>query len=716
MVIFLLLSVLGIYSYRFLLKTVYSDFLAGDERYISSVKVRHENDLQITENVATQIGLLDETTRFFLSEQPKLATELIKTIKGYTTVSQFFEFMMYHYHEDDFFYHSQSSMGKYLLREYGAEFSGISVTEFLEFSTVKKAGLHVLPEQKVGGELLRGYLRGNSHIIFARSIKADYQDSLVFFVPGSYYDSLMAESENRISFLSHDDSIFVVRGQTDISENELTSFHAKEALDEGLSIDQTVQKEVKIAGERYLLTAQKGKSGIVYGTLQSMKVYHDKVMTEQWTVFFVIVLCALFAGVVIIFSSKSLVKRIKRLGGLLKEESSYDLDRIESGIQTLISTYRETEKEGLILKKTRFIRNFIRGDFESRERAVQEAEKAGFKALYDRYLVVLLRSKEITNENKAFIDMLEEIENKAELDGYGVHLINNDQNVFVLFSDDESAAEEVLQRMLEIGKSYSSDYVVACSDYHMDYTEVSQAYLEAVNAFDNYLLLDNSKIIRFTEVAHEEYVSILPESYLKRLKQDIRTGEKQAVEQTVKDICSKLNREKVSLYSFRIFYNDIIHLLLSERKGDKAEFDHLYNVFTLSRCTNLQEFGELLCDACNMIIDSHAGKSVNVSGIVEEGIAYMKKNYQNSDLTMNALAEHLGISTVTLSVEFKNEMDVKPSDYLANLRMEKAKDLLKNTNLKVKDVSLSVGYEDGRVFLKRFKKYTGMTPGEYRNS
>lgn len=61
-------------------------------------------------------------------------------------------------------------------------------------------------------------------------------------------------------------------------------------------------------------------------------------------------------------------------------------------------------------------------------------------------------------------------------------------------------------------------------------------------------------------------------------------------------------------------------------------------------------------------------------------------------------------------------MDMKPSDYLANLRMEQAKELLKNTDMRIKEISLKIGYEDDRVFMRRFKKYTGMTPGEYRNS
>ena len=67
-----------------------------------------------------------------------------------------------------------------------------------------------------------------------------------------------------------------------------------------------------------------------------------------------------------------------------------------------------------------------------------------------------------------------------------------------------------------------------------------------------------------------------------------------------------------------------------------------------------------------------------------------------------------------LSIEFKSEMEVKPSEYLANLRMEKSKELLRNTDMLVKDISVAVGYEDVVSFVRRFKKYAGMTPGQYR--
>ena len=55
-----------------------------------------------------------------------------------------------------------------------------------------------------------------------------------------------------------------------------------------------------------------------------------------------------------------------------------------------------------------------------------------------------------------------------------------------------------------------------------------------------------------------------------------------------------------------------------------------------------------------------------------------------------------------------------PSEYLFLLRMEKAKEMLTETRLSVKDIGLAVGYYDASGFISRFRRYMSMTPVQYR--
>lgn len=718
-IVLLIIGVMGGYFYYFLYGTVYSDFRIGNEQHLAEIVNRHENDMQIIDDIVMQMELDEEEalTKFRLEDEPKKSDPLTKRLKGYTTVSQFFDMMFYHYHKDDYLYNHLSSVNLKFFLESGCFFGETDALKVESLLKEKTAKMHILPEQLIFGRWINIYLSGREkYTVIFRTIPPSFDDTLMFIVPDTYYDELLGDglAGRRMDFLYYEGQLIVSRGSEFLSEEELVQLLSDVDMEEWIVEMENGQGELSAGKERYLLSLHKGESGIYYGTLQSMSVFADKIKTEQWVVLLLMLVCAFTTFMIIMMASKRVIKKVKGLNQLLNEDSWYDLNSIENGIQTLVMTQKESEKESLVLKKTRFIRNFIRGDFFSRSDAVTEAKKAGLNIDYEKFVVVLLRNRENNSENKAYSFMLETIALELAAEGYGIHLINNNQKLFVLFGNEQEVIENVLSNMLEIEKKYCEEYVIAVSNIHTDFQESSIAYLEADTAFDNHLLMDNSRLIRFADVVQKEYVSLVPENYLQRLRYAIRTCDKDAVELAVKDICGKINGENVSLYTFRTFYNEIIHILLSECKGDKERLDNFYNVFTLSQCMNTQDFYELLCEICKVIIEKKIGNEVSNSEVAKKAIAYMLENYPDPELTMVTLAEHLKISSVILSVEFKNEMGISPSKYLANLRIEKAKELLRNSNMLIKDVSLAVGYEDDYVFRRWFKKYTGMTPGQYR--
>lgn len=716
-IVVIIIMIIGVEFVSFFYRTVYSDFLSGNEQYLSAIVNRQEDDLQMIEDIVAQISLSDDVTRFRLEEQPEKSVKLMEHLKRYTTVSQFFDLLWYQYHGDEYIYNYSSSVRTEYFLERGCVLNGTTASELEEQLMISTEKLRIFPEQLHGGNLLNTYISCEEVTIFLQAIPPGYKDTLIFMVPDSYYDRILASdsADCRTNFLFYDGQIIVSRGTAEISAEELRNLLLRNIGD--LKDDTTyVQLPIELEENEYLLSIQHASSGLYYGTLQSMDIFHDKVRTEQWGIMLLILMCIILACFVVIFVSRRIMSKVKGLNLLLNETSYYDLNSIENGIQTLVMTQKEYEKESLILKKTRLIRDFVRGDFVKREDAIAAAGEANLNIDYKEFCIVIIRNRELSNEKKVYSVMLGILAEETSVDGYGIHMINNNRNLFVLFGDSREVLEGILDKMMQIERQYCEEYVVAVSNYHTDFSESSKAYLEADTAFDNHLLLDNSKIIRFSDVAQKNYISLLPGNYLQRLRHAIRSSDKTEVELAVTDICKRIGGESASLYAFRSFYNDIIDILLSEWKGNREKLDAFYNVFTLSQCLNVQDFHALMCEVCNMIIDSQAGKKVKKSDIVQEAITYMKANYQDFNLTMNTLAEHLGVSSVTLSVAFKNEMDSRPSDYLSNLRIEKAKELLHSTTMLVKEISWAVGYEDINVFLRWFKKYTGMTPGQYRES
>ena len=703
LIMIMIIAVMGGYLYRFYYKTIYADFEDNNIQRLSAIVSRHENDLRIVDDIVMQMSMSSDARHFKLEEQPQKAVKLKEQLKRYTAVSQFFNLLLYQYHGDEYMFSDSTSVKTDYFLESGCVMEHVSSEEVGRILMEETLRLRILPEQTVDGVWINYYLANRNKVFFFKAIPPWYEETLVFMVPGSYYDRLLdsAGEEQCMDFLYYDGQLVVTRGNERIPEEELCGL---------ISVQQEGGSRVRINGKQYLMSVSKGDSGILYGSLQSMSIFYNKFMSSQWGIIFIMLLCAIPATFVIVVWTGKIMERVRNLNLLLNDEANYDLGSIENGIQALVTS----QKESLILKKTRFIRDFIRGSFLNREDAVRAAKKSGLNVDYGQFLVLLIKNREMNNENEAYSAMLDLIGQESRVEGYGIHLISNNQNLFVLFADGQAEIEAVLEGILAIERKHCQDYVVAVSDYHAVFEESSKAYLEADTAFDSHLLLDNSNIIRFSEAVQKEYTNMLPDNYLYRLRYAIQSSDKKGVAAVVEDICNQMSGEKASLYAFRVLYNDIIHVLLSEWRGDKNELNDFYNVFTLSKCLNMQDFYELLCEACDVIIDKRSGIVVKNSDMVEQAVAYMQAHFSDSELTMNALAKHLGISSVTLSIEFKNEMDVSPSDYLANIRMEKAKELLRSTNMLVKDVSPSVGYEDAHAFMRRFKKYTGMTPGQYR--
>lgn len=94
---------------------------------------------------------------------------------------------------------------------------------------------------------------------------------------------------------------------------------------------------------------------------------------------------------------------------------------------------------------------------------------------------------------------------------------------------------------------------------------------------------------------------------------------------------------------------------------------------------------------------------------------FMNENLENK-LTLNELASHFGYSESYLYRLFYKETKYAPMNYFLHLKIERACQLLRNTNMKINQVALKLGFEDPYYFSRIFKKIIGMSPKDYRNS
>lgn len=99
---------------------------------------------------------------------------------------------------------------------------------------------------------------------------------------------------------------------------------------------------------------------------------------------------------------------------------------------------------------------------------------------------------------------------------------------------------------------------------------------------------------------------------------------------------------------------------------------------------------------------------------LEEFKNIIRAEFTNPDFTIENLCEQMGFSRSQLYKKIKLLLGVSAVDYLQEMRLREAMHLLTTTALTISEIAYRVGYSDQRYFSNRFKKFTGMTPGEYR--
>lgn len=106
--------------------------------------------------------------------------------------------------------------------------------------------------------------------------------------------------------------------------------------------------------------------------------------------------------------------------------------------------------------------------------------------------------------------------------------------------------------------------------------------------------------------------------------------------------------------------------------------------------------------------------SKEINKMLDSVMTYISENY-NERITLESAANSCNISVFYLSRLFKKNTGMKFIDYINLYKIEKAKELLKNTDMPIINISISLGYDESGYFSKVFKKIVGVTPSTYRN-
>lgn len=121
-----------------------------------------------------------------------------------------------------------------------------------------------------------------------------------------------------------------------------------------------------------------------------------------------------------------------------------------------------------------------------------------------------------------------------------------------------------------------------------------------------------------------------------------------------------------------------------------------------------------LCqEECESGSEESISNRENQEGIILKSIEYIKNHY-NNEITLEEVAGYVCVSSYYFSKIFKEYTGKNYVDYITELRIEKAKEMLKSGETSIKDICFEVGYNDPNYFSRVFKKVEGVTPSEFK--
>lgn len=119
---------------------------------------------------------------------------------------------------------------------------------------------------------------------------------------------------------------------------------------------------------------------------------------------------------------------------------------------------------------------------------------------------------------------------------------------------------------------------------------------------------------------------------------------------------------------------------------------------------------QMIYSSCALVCKHTAGR---YSPVIQIAMDYIHRNL-SEEINLSQIAAEVSLTPNSLTSKFHNEVGMPPLTYITRCRMEQAANLLRNTQTSIQDISASIGIIDANYFARCFKKYSGMSPSEYR--
>ncbi len=481
--------------------------------------------------------------------------------------------------------------------------------------------------------------------------------------------------------------------------------------------------------------------------LPESQIYEPLKVTRNLLIAFTLGMI-LLALIVLFYVNRWTFKPLDRLIGKMSGtyKLSHTQERTDAGLTYLERVFDQlmSDREHLQqhvrdskpVLKWRIMMDLLVGNRSDYLAVLHHLEFVGVHLYPDRFLVctaeinkdgVDLRVRDETLYTYVFCNVAEELIN---VENAGVAIDLGEGRAAVIFSFAEGDAEQnhlrvlaILELILDVmKKQFELNVTVGVGRGYSEMKDIPKSYDESQKALHYKMVFGQHSVISIEDLQpldSQDYYRLIrmADRITDALKLTDTVKLKECVIETFREATdSNLPPDLIRQLSFDIIMKSVqsVDSIGIDLKESISQLDNIYE--WINRSDDIKEMEgtvfTFLEEIATKIKNKRSQRGSNDT--IERMLIFIGDHFQESDLSLDMLAEEFHLSTTYISKQFKEYTESNFIDYLIRIRINAAQKWLVEKNMRVNEIAEAVGYVNTRSFLRTFKKYTGMTPLEYR--
>ena len=413
--------------------------------------------------------------------------------------------------------------------------------------------------------------------------------------------------------------------------------------------------------------------------------------------------------------------------------------RREKEDKDLVRKYMEEMRENTEHEKQKFFEQMIAGNLSMAD-ALETGKKYEMNLSAGMYNLLLFRFT-LGEENRKSGELLGEAEYAIKKLTERLEYVFEFQRdvegwAFLLMADNEEQMSERVKELSkdleEIMKNYSTiAYFGGIGQPVARLRELEESFREAERALAARFTMELNRIISVEDIRMAQNVDTLDdieitsfgeiEKTRTMLEKFLNNGAEDEIDEFVDVYINELSEENlksVLMRQYIIMDAYIVMMSFCEKiegiEGEmQAQSEELKNSMkTIQTLEEIKNYIRMLLKKIIGVRDTISGR--RYSDIIEIAKDQIRKTYMSDEISLNTIAAEVGMSPSYFSSIFSKEMGKTFVEYLTEIRMDRAKELLMCSSMKTSEIGYEVGYKDPHYFSYIFKKTQNCTPKEFR--